>query len=56
MYNKKECFTNNNIIPKKIWTYWNDDKMPELIIKCIDTWKNENKDYEITILKNKRIM
>jgi len=47
---------NNKNIPKKIWTYWNDKKnIPELVLKCIDTWKDENLDYSIEILDINRI-
>jgi len=49
--------TQKKIIPKKIWTYWNDiDNIPEVVLKCIDTWRIENKDYEITILDSKKIL
>lgn len=37
-------------IPKTIWTYWNDDSIPEFIQKCIDTWRRENPGYEINII------
>jgi hypothetical protein len=51
-----ETFTNMNRIPKKIWTYWNDiNNIPDIVLKCIDTWRAENKNYEITILDNKKI-
>ena len=36
-------------IPKKIWTYWHDKKLPLIVEKCIETWKI-CKDYKIIIL------
>lgn len=43
-------------IPKKIWTYWHDkNNIPDIVMKCIDTWRSENSDYEITILDNEKI-
>ena len=38
-------------IPKLIWTFWDTDEIPELVGKCIETWKKHNPDYKITILK-----
>jgi len=40
------------IIPKKIWTYWHDKTLPDIIKRCIDNWKKLNPDYEIIILNN----
>ena len=40
------------IIPKKIWTYWHDDLLPDIIKRCIDNWKKLNPDYDIQILNN----
>ena len=34
-----EGFETNTNIPKKIWTYWDNDNLPDIIVKCIDTWK-----------------
>lgn len=56
IYFAYETFININVIPKKIWTYWNDiNNIPDIVLKCIDTWRNENEDYEITILDNNKI-
>ena len=38
-------------IPKKIWSYWNSDKQPELVLKCIETW-NICSDYQIVVLND----
>ena len=40
------------IIPKKIWTYWHDDLLPDIIKRCIDNWKKLNPNYDIQILNN----
>ena len=42
----------DKVIPNIIWTYWNDsvDTIPELIQRCINTWKKHNPTYEIVIV------
>jgi hypothetical protein len=37
-------------IPKIIWTYWNNDNLPEFIQKCINTWKKHNSTYTINVI------
>ena len=37
-------------IPKNIWTFWNSDKIPDVVTKCINTWRKHCPDYTITIL------
>ena len=37
-------------IPKHIYTYWNDENIPPLIKKCIDTWKKYNPTYQIHVI------
>lgn len=46
IYNYKDY----NKIPKIIWTYWHSEKIPNLIKKCIDTWKKHNPHYIIIVL------
>jgi hypothetical protein len=46
---------NYNLVPKKIWTYWdNPDKpvqtIPKSVKLCMDSWAKHNPDYEITLL------
>jgi len=51
----KEIFIDRSkqtLIQKKIWTYWHDDLLPEIIQKCIKTWRLHNPDYDIQILNN----
>ena len=44
-----ESMENINI-PKKIWTFWDNEELPKVIEKCIQTWKTHNPDFEIIIL------
>jgi hypothetical protein len=37
-------------IPKKIWTYWNNDILPDIIKRCIETWRKHNPDFEIVAI------
>ncbi len=43
-------FESEETIPRKIWTFWDAEPVPEFIQKCIDTWKNENPDIPVTVL------
>jgi len=52
-YTKKEGFTTE--IPKKIWTFWDNDDIPEIIQKCIHTWKKHNPNYEITVVNKSNL-
>ena len=49
LINTREHFAQRKI-PKVIWTYWDDKKIPPIIQECIDTWKYHNPDYKINIL------
>lgn len=61
---KKETYKTNNEqdkekekenkqeIPKIIWSYWDDQQVPELVKVCFDSWK-KNKGYTINILNEK---
>jgi hypothetical protein len=42
-------------IPKMIWTYWEGDP-PEIVNKCIETWKSHNPDIIVVILNNESII
>lgn len=44
----------SDIIPKKIWTFWDGD-IPEIITNCINTWKKHNPSYEIIILNKQNL-
>lgn len=40
------------MIPKIIWAYWHNEKLPYFYKKCISSWKQYNKDWEINILND----
>jgi Capsular polysaccharide synthesis protein len=47
--------TNYNMVPRKIWTYWNSsdsaiNKIPKTVKLCMESWKKYNPDYEIVLL------
>lgn len=44
-----------NPIPKKIWTFWDTPDIPEIVHKCIETWKKHNPHYEIIVLNKQNI-
>lgn len=39
-----------NHIPRRIWTFWDSEEVPEFIQKCIQTWRDKNTNYEIVVL------
>ncbi|WP_312075191.1 glycosyltransferase [Chryseobacterium sp.] len=46
--NDKTLFENN--IPKIIWTYWDDEKIPEFVNNCVQTFTLQNTDYQVFVL------
>lgn len=36
--------------PKKIYTYWNNNDVPDFIKKCVANWKRMNPDYEVILV------
>lgn len=41
-------------IPKIIWSYWHDhDTMPDVVKKCIESWKTQCPDWDIRVLADK---
>jgi hypothetical protein len=40
------------LVPKQVFTYWSSENeiANKLVIKCIDTWRNHNPDWEIFVL------
>jgi hypothetical protein len=42
-------------IPKIIWSYWNDEELPELVNLCLLSWKTNIGDYSIKLLNEKNI-
>ena len=51
---KKEGFKSKRI-PKIIWTFWDSDDIPEIVQKCIETWKRTNPEYKINIVSKNNI-
>ena len=37
-------------IPNVIWTYWDSDKLPDIVARCIDSWRRHNPDWTIHVL------
>ena len=52
----KERFETTANIPKKIWSYWDNNNLPEIIEKCINTWKIHNPNYEIIVLSKDMVL
>lgn len=50
---REEGFTTE--IPKKIWTFWDNVDIPEVVQKCINTWKKHNPNYEITVVNKSNL-
>lgn len=41
----------DQFIPKTIYTYWHDhDNIPEIVRRCVDTWKQHNPDHQVIML------
>jgi hypothetical protein len=38
-------------IPNSIWTYWDGDVVPDLVERCMETWRAHNPTYRITVLR-----
>jgi hypothetical protein len=36
--------------PKIIWTYWKGDKLPLVVQKCVDSWRQHHPDYTVIVL------
>lgn len=42
-------------IPKIIWSYWVEENPPEIVQKCINSWKRHNPDYDIRLLNKNTV-
>jgi hypothetical protein len=51
---RQEPFTGQGI-PKSIWTYWDSEKLPDFVSKCIDKWKRLHPDWSVTVLNPKNL-
>jgi hypothetical protein len=45
----------NEKIPKQIWTYWDNDNVPDIVNNCIASWKKYNPNYKITLVNKNNI-
>lgn len=43
-------FSQNNHIPKVMWAYWDSDRIPSIVEKCINGWKQYNPEWKVVIL------
>lgn len=50
-----EFFENSNKIPKKIWTYWDNESLPDVVEKCIQTWRKHNPEYTVIVLNKNNL-
>lgn len=52
---KREGFkSKQSKIPNVIWTFW-DGEPPELVKKCIESWKKYNPEYEVILLNKDNV-
>jgi mannosyltransferase OCH1-like enzyme len=55
-FNNFENFeANNDIVPKIIWTYWDNEDIPIFIKLCLKNWKRICTNYEINILHKNNV-
>jgi len=55
VFYKTKSVDNNKTIPKKVWTFWDKEELPDLVEKCIQTWKTYNPDYSIIVLNKSNL-
>ena len=48
-------FFRKPIIPKKIWSFWDSEELPDFIQKCKNTWISKNPEYQINMLSMKTL-
>ena len=48
------CYSYNTI-PAIIWTYWDDDEIPEVVQKCIHSWSHHNPTFRVIVLSPKNL-
>ena len=51
-YSIKEFVSRPSVhrIPAIIWTYWNNDTIPDIVKRCIDSWAYHNPEYKINVV------
>jgi len=40
----------DSAIPPIIWTYWNSEEIPEVVQRCIESWRLQNPTFEVRVL------
>ena len=48
-------FESKNSIPKKIWIFWYDVKIPELVFQCIKNIKDLHSEYDVNVLNKNTV-
>ena len=46
----QEQFIGSHTIPNIIWTYWDNDTLPEVVQRCVDTWRLHNPSFTVNVL------
>jgi hypothetical protein len=55
-FNNHENFkSNNDLVPKIIWTYWDDENIPDFIKICLNNWKKICPDYQINMVHKNNV-
>jgi hypothetical protein len=42
-------------IPNQIWTYWDTEELPDIVQKCVSTWRKHNPNYKVVILNKNNL-
>ena len=40
----------SGVIPKTIWTFWNEPELPDFYRKCVNSWRAMNPEYQVNVL------
>ncbi|AQY10114.1 polyprotein [Lagenaria siceraria endornavirus-Hubei] len=48
-------YSEHFMIPKIIWFYWHETSVPELIMRCINSWATFNDSYMIVVLTKQEL-
>lgn len=49
-YVRSLSYSASGAVPKKIWTYWHEEEMPDFFGKCVRSWRRFNPDYELSVV------
>jgi len=42
-------------IPRRVWSYWHDDRPPEVVRRCVAQWRRLNPGYEVHLLSARTV-